>query len=103
MEDIGPRGELRWGTPTYEVNLAPTNSPDYTEVCHDAYGTHTRKEEGGSGSWSVNSGPERELPLEGGRMVGSYRDGPVDIVSWSICRKGVACPPLPGNASPQPR
>jgi hypothetical protein len=31
-------------------------------------------------------------------MVGSYHDGSVDFVSWSICREGVACPP-----PPQPR
>lgn len=100
LEDIGRRGELRWSIPTYWVNLGPTKSPDYTEVCRDDNGTQTRTHEGGNGDWSVNSGPQRELPLEGGNMVGSYRDGPVDFVSWSICREGVACPPLPPLSEP---
>jgi hypothetical protein len=102
LEDIGRRGELRWSEPTYHVGLAPTRSPDYTDVCHLSTGTQTHTYEGGEGSWSVNSGPQRELPLEGGRMVGSYRDGPVDLVSWSICREGVACSPAPDNASAPP-
>jgi hypothetical protein len=101
LEDIGRRGELRWSAWTYYVNLAPTKSPDYTVVCHYATGTQRNTYEGGKGSWSVNSGPAIPLPLDGGRMVGSYRDGLVNFVSWSICRDGVACAPAPGNPSPQ--
>ena len=98
LEDIGRRGELRWSAPTYHVGLAPTRSPDYIVVCHYGTGIQRNTYGGDEGAWPVRSGPQRELPLEGGRMVGSYRDGPVDFVSWSICREGVACPP-PGEAA----
>jgi hypothetical protein len=99
LEDIGRRGELRWSEPTYHLDLAPIRSPEYTVVCHYSTGIETNKSEGDEGAWPVRSGPERELPLEGGRMVGSYREGPVNIVSWSICREGVACSPAPENSS----
>ena len=102
LEDISWRGELRWSTPTYHVSLAPAQSLPWTETCtYDDTGTQTSVGEGGIGGWSVNSGPESELSLEGGRMVGSYSDGPINSVSWNICREGVACSPPPDNASAQ--
>jgi hypothetical protein len=97
LEDVGRRGELRWSAPTYYVSLGPTKSPDYTSVCTDDRGTQTTKYEGGSGDWSLNSGPQGQLPLEGGRMVGGYSDSPQNFVGWSICRDGGACPPAPEN------
>jgi hypothetical protein len=37
-------------------------------------------------------------------MIGIWRDGPVEFVSWSICREGVACPPpqQPGQVASAP-
>jgi hypothetical protein len=97
LEDIGRRGELRWSTPTYFVGLHPAKGIEYTTVCRVFPTTQTFTHAGDT--LGVISGPARELPLEGGRMVGSYGDAP-NFVSWSICREGVACAPAappPGN------
>lgn len=101
LEDIGRRGELRWSAPTYHLELNPATLTDYTEVCHYSTGTQRNTYQGGG---SVHSGPGRILPLEGGRMVGSYGDGQPDFVTWSICREGVACPPpqQPGPVASAP-
>jgi hypothetical protein len=111
LEDIGPRGELRWSTPIYHLSVGfGVDSYDAIEVCQFGSGTRTLIRPGGDKySYGVDTstsgspgGGTRHRPLEGGRMVGSWRDGPFDFVSWSICREGVACPPaapIPQNAS----
>lgn len=108
IEDIGPRGELRWSTPIYHVTMAfGVDAYDEIEVCNFGSGTRTLKRPGGDmGSYGVHTSPpsgQRERPLEDGRMVGIWRDGPVDFVSWSICREGVACSPPTENVGAQSR
>jgi hypothetical protein len=99
VEAIGPRGNATWSGYTYVIAMAPDQEIPYTDHCPDGSRTYAQNDPGG---WSLNSGPERQLPLTGGRMVGRYDENIADFTSWSICREGANCPPPPEPGGPEP-
>ena len=104
VEEVGPDGQVRWSDFYYIVTLRPSESLPYTWTRHSAYGTTVEVIEGG-GQAALDTQPsgdqpisphfkERYSPLGDGQMVGSYSNA-LHRVTWSICRQGIQCAPLP--------